>query len=76
MKMIFEKWWKRNTKVFAIINYKRAWKEHGIKPTIRIHSNRAKRKNGDTCFDLTIFIRYTVFTYTNFDLQRKVVCDD
>lgn len=29
MKMIFEKWWHNDTKVFQIINYKKAWKENG-----------------------------------------------
>ena len=70
MKIIFEKWWDKNTKVFAIINYKKSWKVNGNKPRIGIHTNGAKRKNGDRCFDLTVCIRYTIFTYTNFELQK------
>lgn len=70
MKIIFERWWKKNTKVFAIVSYKKSWKEHGIKPTVGIHTNGAKRKNGDKCFDLNICIGYIVIMYTNFDLQK------
>ena len=35
--MIFEKWWNNDTKVFQIINYKKAWKENGNKPRIALH---------------------------------------
>ena len=69
MKEIFEKWW--GNKVFSITNYKKSWKENGNKPRLALHHNGAKRKNGDTCFDISLIVGYTVFSYTNFDLQNK-----
>lgn len=72
MKKIFEFWWKNNTKVFQITNYKKAWKNNGVKPKLCIHHNGAKRKNGDKCFDISLIAGFTVFNYTNFDLQREV----
>ena len=71
MKQIFEKWWNRDTRYFRVTNYKKSWKENGNKPKLRIHTNGAKRKNGDKCFDLTVIIGYTIFTYTNFNLQKE-----
>lgn len=71
MKKIFEKWWHRDTKVFSIINYKKSWKKNGIKPRLCICHNGASRKNGDTCFDISLIVGYTVFNYTNFDLQKR-----
>ena len=72
MKKIFEKWWCKGTKVFSIRSYKKSWKEVGNKPRISLHSNGGKRKNGDNCFDVTLTIGYTIFNYTNFDLQKII----
>lgn len=63
MKMLFEKWWNKNTKCVNLISYKDSWD----KPHFLVHNNGAKRKNGDTCFDLD----YLHFSYTNWDLQKK-----
>lgn len=71
MKKIFEKWWDNSTKCFSIINYKKAWKENGNKPRVDFHTNCAKRSNGDKCFDATLIIGYTIFNYTNWDLQKN-----
>lgn len=70
-KTIFEKWWKHNTKSFFIINYKKPWKENGNKPRLSFHTNGAKKKNGDKCFDCTLTIGYIVIMYTNWDLQKE-----
>ena len=70
MKMIFEKWWCSGTKSFQITNYKRVWKENGTKPQLCLHHNGGKRKNGDKCFDISLIVGYTIFNYTNWDLQR------
>lgn len=70
MKVIFEKWWKKNTKCFSIINYKKAWKENGNKPRLCFHSNGGKNKNGDRCYDCSFIIGYTIICYTNFNLQK------
>lgn len=72
MKTIFERWWKHDTKCFSIRNYKKSWKEVGNKPRLSFHTNGAKRKNGDTCFDCSLIIGYTIISYTNFDLQKEV----
>lgn len=69
MKVIFERWWKKGTKYFGILNYKKSWKEVGNKPRFSFHTNGAKRRNGDKCFDCSLTIGYTVITYTNFNLQ-------
>lgn len=69
-KTYFDRWWKRNTKHIGLYNYKVPWKEIGQKPIWRIRTNGASRKNGDTCFDLTIFLGYIVFNYTNWDWQK------
>jgi hypothetical protein len=71
MKIIIQKWWKNSSKCFQITNYKKAWKENGIKPRLHLHHNGGKRKKGDNCFDISLIIGYTIFNYTNFDLQRK-----
>lgn len=71
MKKIINIWWKHGTKNFSITNYKKAWKENGIKPKLYAHTNGGKRKNGDRCYDASLIIGYTIFNYTNFSLQRK-----
>jgi hypothetical protein len=71
MKKIFEKWWDKNTKSFSIINYKKAWKESGNKPRVDFHTNGAKRSKVDRCFDATLVIGYTIFNYTNWDIQKE-----
>ena len=71
MKVIFEKWWDNHTKSFDIVNHKKSWREEGNKPKISFHTNGAKRKHGDVCFDATLIIGYTIFNYTNWDLQKK-----
>ena len=71
MKKIFEIWWDNDTKTFSIINYKKAWKGNGLKPRISFHHNHGKMINGDKCFDATLIMGYTVFNYTNWDLQKR-----
>lgn len=68
---IFEKWWAKGTKCFSIRNYKKFWKENGNKPRISFHSNGGKKKNGDKCLDVNLTVGYTIFNYTNFDLQNS-----
>lgn len=65
--MNYEKW--VGNKVFAIRNYKKEWREVGNKPMLTLFENGGRKRNGDKCFDITLIIRYTVFNYTNFDLQ-------
>lgn len=67
MKILFEKWWNKNTKCINLISYKDAWD----KPHFLIHNNGAKRKNGDTCFDFNVDLGYLHFSYTNWNLQKK-----
>ena len=71
MKKIVEFWWQKGNKCFQITNYRKAWKENGNKPRLCIHHNSAKRSKGDTCFDISLIIGYTVINYTNFNLQRR-----
>ena len=71
MKKLFEKWWCWNTKCFSIINYRKAWKKAGNYPRVYFHTNGGKRENGDRCFDASLILGYTIFSYTNFDLQGK-----
>ena len=66
MKILFDKWWDKGNKNFSIIYYRDAWD----KPTIDFHHNGAKKKNGDKCFDVSLIIGYTIFNYTNFNLQK------
>lgn len=70
MKKIFQKWWSKDSKQFSITNYKKAWKEVGNPPLLRFRTNGAKKKNGDKCLDVHLEIGYTVFNYTDFDLQN------
>ena len=72
MRKIFEFWWRNDTNVFQATNYKKSWKECGNKPRLFVYSNGGKRKNGDKCFSVTLIIGYTIFNYTNFDLQKRV----
>ena len=69
MEQLFEKWWCRNTKCFSIYSYRCAWKEAGVRPGVHFHTNGGKRENGDRCFDASLTLGYTIFSYTNFDLQ-------
>ncbi len=71
MKAIFEKWWDNESKVFQITNYKKDWKEVGNPPLLRFRTNGAKKRNGDTCLDVHLEIGYTVFNYTNYNLQGR-----
>ena len=70
MKILFEKWWCNNTKVFQITNYKELWKENGTKPMLKLFHNGGKKKNGDIVFDISLIVGYTIFNYTDWDLQR------
>lgn len=69
MKILLEKWWDNTTKSFSIINYKKSWKKAGNPPLMRFRTNGARKKKGDTCLDVHIEIGYTVFNYTNWNLQ-------
>lgn len=71
MKIIYEKWWDKDMKCFSIIDYKKSWKQNGNRPRISFHHNGGKKINGDNCFDATLIIGYTLFNYTNFDLQKR-----
>lgn len=71
MKTIFEKWWDNGNKQFSIISYKKPWKEVGNPPLLRFRTNGGKKKNGDRCLDVFLEIGYTVFNYTNFNLQNS-----
>ena len=64
---IFEKWWHKNNKVICL-DYCKEWE----KPMYKIYTNGAKRKNGDSCYDFHIHFGRFSFSYTNYDLQRKV----
>lgn len=68
MKILFEKWWNKNTKCIQLISYKDSWD----KPHFLIHNNGAKRKNEDKCFDFNINFFYLHFSYTDFDLQGNM----
>lgn len=65
-KTYFDIWWGRDTKNIALRNYKKPWKENGIKPEFCITTNHADKSKGDTCFDLIIAVGYLLFNYTNF----------
>ena len=69
MKTLFEKWWRNGTKCFQIVNYKREWKENGNKPRLYMFENDGRKKNGDIVFDISLIVGYTIFNYTNWDLQ-------
>ena len=69
MKKVLEKWWDHDNKVFNINNYKESWKKHGNPPLFEFRTNGASKKAGDKCLDASLTIGYTVFNYTNFNLQ-------
>lgn len=71
MKTIFEKWWDNGNKQFSIINFKKPWKEVGNPPLLRIRTNGGRKRKGDRCLDVFFEIGYTVFNYTNFNLQNS-----
>lgn len=70
MKEICEKWWANGSKVFQITSYKKDWKENGNPPLFRFRTNGARKRNGDKCLDIHLEIGYTVFNYTNYNLQK------
>ena len=69
MKIILEKWWNNDTKVFSIINYKKAWRENGNKPRISFFENGGRKRKGDKCWDVHLIIGYTIFNYCNYKLN-------
>lgn len=69
MKMIYEKWWSNDTKVFQIADYSKSWKEVGNPPLFRFRTNGARKRKGDKCLDVFLEIGYIVINYTNFNLQ-------
>lgn len=69
--VIFDKWWDNDNKNISLLNYRKPWKENGNPPMFRIRTNGAKKKNGDSCFDLFIHFGYLILIYTNFNLQGK-----
>jgi hypothetical protein len=71
MKIIYEKWWDSNNKSFSIRNYKKDWKKVGNKPRFTFHENGGRHKYGDSCFDCSLIIGYTIINYTNFGLNGK-----
>ena len=66
---IFEKWWRNSTRCFSIFNYRKSWKKAGIRPKACFHTNGGKRENSDRYFDASLILGYTIFSYTNYDLQ-------
>ena len=72
-KTYFDIWWNQSSKNISILNYKDVWRKNKIKPMLKVRTNGAKRKNGDGCFELFIYIGYMVINYTNFNLQGKTI---
>ena len=70
-KTYFSHWWKKDTKNISLRNYKKPWRENGVKPRIGIRTNHPNKKRGDTCFDLFIYLGYIVFNYTNFAWNKR-----
>ena len=70
-KTYFSHWWEGDMKNISLRNYKKPWKENGVKPRIGIRTNHPNKKRGDTCFDLFIYLGYIVFNYTNFAWNKK-----
>lgn len=70
MKILFEKWWKYDTRLIQIANYKVAFKEYGNKPRLSFSTNGGKKRNGDKCLDVNLWIGYINFNYSNFNLQN------
>lgn len=70
-KVIFQKWFCKDTKVISLISYKVPWKENANKPMFKIHENGGRRRKGNMCFDLHIIIGYWVFNYCNYNLQKS-----
>jgi len=69
MKKIFNISFGNGNKYFSITNYKKDWIENGNTKVFGFRTNGAKKKNGDSCLDVHLNIGYTVFNYTNFNLQ-------
>ena len=74
MKTIFSLEWDQSQKYLSLIDFEEDWIKIGniykwYNPP-RIVTNNDKKKNGDTCFDISIQISYLVFSYTNYNLQK------
>lgn len=69
MRTVFEHWWQNGNKYFGILNYKKVWKENGIKPQFSFRTNGASKRRGDKCLDCTLIIGYTILNYVNFALN-------
>lgn len=71
LETLFEKWWCNGNKVFAVYNYRGAWKVSDFKPHLAVRTNGARKRKGSSCLDVSITIGYIVINYVNFDLQGK-----
>ena len=69
MKTIFIKWWNSGNNVIYAHNYKKAWKETGLKPRLSYSTNGA-RKGIDSCLDITLIIGYIVICYSNYNYAK------
>jgi len=51
---------------------KKYWIKNKINPMYKITNNGAKRKNKDSCFDMSIYIGYLIFGYTNWNFNKQL----
>lgn len=50
---------------------RKIWKTNKVSPMYKITNNGAKRINKDSCFDMSIYIGYFIFGYTNWNFNKK-----
>ena len=49
--------------------HRKIWKRNKIRPMYKITNNGAKKSNGDSCFDTSLYLGYAVFGYTNWSFN-------
>lgn len=48
---------------------RKIWKNNGVSPMYKITDNGATKRNKDSCFDMSVYIGYFIFGYTNWSLS-------
>jgi len=60
---------KYHSKSISFSWLKQIWEINKVDPMYKITDNGGRKKNGDSCFDMSIYLGYFIFGYTNWNLN-------
>lgn len=56
-----------HSRSLSVSYLRKVWKRNKIAPMYKITNNGAKKENKDTCFDMSVYLGYFIFGYTNWN---------